>query len=118
MMMVTATVWDCCRPAVADLPSGPTFWYPQVLLAGLSAAQSGSSAIRELAFLLVLALAQHHSRLFEPVLDVVLQPLLQGCGDESREVREGLVMWDVCVCTRVHMLLADSCTHRLICSPP
>jgi hypothetical protein len=57
-----------------------------VLLAGLSAAQNSSDPIRELAFLLVLALAQHHSRLFEPVLDVVLQPLLQGCGDESREV--------------------------------
>lgn len=58
----------------------------QVLLAGLSAAQNSSESIRELAFLLVLALAQHHSALFEPVLDVVLQPLLQGCGDESREV--------------------------------
>lgn len=59
----------------------------QVLLAGLSAAQSSNEAIRELAFLLVLALAQHHVSLFEPVLDVVLQPLLQGCGDDSREVR-------------------------------
>lgn len=60
---------------------------PQVLLAGLSAAQNSSEAIRELAFLLLLALAQNHSSLFEPVLDVVVQPLLQGCGDESREVR-------------------------------
>jgi hypothetical protein len=61
----------------------------QVLLAGLSAAQNSNDTIRELAFLLVLALAQHHNGLFEPVLDVVLQPLLQGCGDESREVRNG-----------------------------
>lgn len=59
----------------------------QVLLAGLSAAQHGQEHIRELAFLLVLALAKHHSHLFEPVLDVVVQPLLQGCADESREVR-------------------------------
>jgi hypothetical protein len=62
----------------------------QVLLAGMSAVQNGSETIRELAYLLVLALAQHHSHLFEPVLEVVLQPLLQGCGDDSREVR-GLV---------------------------
>jgi chemotaxis protein histidine kinase CheA len=59
----------------------------QVLLAGMSAVQNGSETIRELAYLLVLALAQHHSHLFEPVLEVVLQPLLQGCGDDSREVR-------------------------------
>jgi hypothetical protein len=59
----------------------------QVLLAGLSAAQNSSESIRELAFLLVLSLARHQAELFEPVLDVVLQPLLQGCADESREVR-------------------------------
>lgn len=58
----------------------------QVLLAGLSAAQHNHEPIRELAFLLVLALAKHQGELFEPVLDVVLQPLLQGCADESREV--------------------------------
>jgi hypothetical protein len=58
----------------------------QVLLAGLSAAQHTHEPIRELAYLLVLALAQHHGDLFEPVLDVVLQPLLQGCADASREV--------------------------------
>lgn len=62
----------------------------QVLLAGLSAAQNSSESVRELAFLLVLSLAQHHSSLFEPLLDLVLQPLLQGCGDESREVRPGI----------------------------
>jgi hypothetical protein len=67
-------------PLHAALPS-------QVLLAGLSAAQHSSESIRELAFLLVLALARHQAELFEPVLDVVLQPLLQGCADESREVR-------------------------------
>jgi hypothetical protein len=65
---------------------------PQVLLAGLSAAQNSSESIRELAFLLVLSLARHHAELFEPVLDVVLQPLLQGCADESREVRR---IWHV-----------------------
>lgn len=58
----------------------------QVLLAGLSAAQHSQETIRELAYMLVLALAKHQSHLFEPVLDVVLQPLLQGCADESREV--------------------------------
>lgn len=60
---------------------------PQVLLAGLSAAQHSHEPVRELAFLLVLGLARHQAELFEPVLDVVLQPLLQGCADESREVR-------------------------------
>ncbi|WIA41106.1 hypothetical protein OEZ86_004736 [Tetradesmus obliquus] len=60
--------------------------FSKVLLAGLSAAQHSSESIRELAFLLVLSLARHQAELFEPVLDVVLQPLLQGCADESREV--------------------------------
>lgn len=78
-----------------------------MLLAGLSAAQNASESIRELAFLLVLALVRHHSRLFEPVLDVVLQPLLQGCGDESREVGVGVGGAHSAECWHAHL--------RLIC---
>lgn len=81
---------SCCPcPATtltSTLPSLPHITR-QVLLAGLSAAQHSSESVRELAFLLVRALAQHHASLFVPLLDVVLQPLLQGCADSSHEVR-------------------------------
>eukprot|EP00878_Enallax_costatus_P013398 GHUV01014010.1.p1 GENE.GHUV01014010.1~~GHUV01014010.1.p1 ORF type:complete len:768 (+),score=287.98 GHUV01014010.1:178-2304(+) len=60
--------------------------FSKVLMAAISATQHTQDNIRELAFMLVLALARHHGPMFEPVLDVVVQPLLQGCADESREV--------------------------------
>lgn len=66
--------------------------FSKVLLAALGCAGHAAETVRELAFLLVLALARHHGALFEPVLDVVLQPLLQGCADDSREVG-GWVGW-------------------------
>ena len=70
----------------------------QVLMAAISATQHSQDNIRELAFMLVLALAKHHGPVFEPVLDVVVQPLLQGCADESREVRFWSSCLDAAVC--------------------
>lgn len=68
----------------------------QVLMAAISATQHGQDNIRELACILVLALAKHHGPMFEPVLDVVVQPLLQGCADGSREVKTCLSNAYVC----------------------
>jgi hypothetical protein len=62
---------------------------PQVLLAALAATKHASERVREAAFALVRRLAQHQPGQFGPVLDVVVQPLLLGCADPSREVRRG-----------------------------
>ncbi len=58
----------------------------QVLLAALSASRHPGEGVRDSAFTLIRELAACHAEHFEPVLDVALQPLLQGCADPSREV--------------------------------
>jgi len=58
-----------------------------VLLAALAATKHASERIRESSFALLRQLAAHHADQFDPVLDVVVQPLLVGCADPSREVR-------------------------------
>ncbi|KIY94798.1 hypothetical protein MNEG_13164, partial [Monoraphidium neglectum] len=60
--------------------------FSKVLLAALAATKHASERVREAAFALVRRLAQHQPGQFGPVLDVVVQPLLLGCADPSREV--------------------------------
>ena len=69
------------------MPTPPTPPLPQVLLAALAATKHASERVREASFALVRQLAVHHPEQFGPVLDVVVQPLLLGCADPSREVR-------------------------------
>eukprot|EP00775_Hariotina_reticulata_P009312 gene9312-9477_t len=88
--------------------------FSKVLLAGLSTAQHTHEPIRELAYLLVLALAHHHGDLFEPVLDVVLQPLLQGCADSSREVLMAAQQaLDVLMASMPPLRCMDILSHKL-----
>jgi hypothetical protein len=58
-----------------------------VLLAALAATKHASERVREAAYGLLRQLAAHQAGHFGPVLDVVMQPLLLGCADPSREVR-------------------------------
>jgi hypothetical protein len=77
------------RGAFSSTISPPTRRAPrpaQVLLAALAATKHASDRIREAAFALVRELAAHQAGHFGPVLDVVVQPLLLGCADASREV--------------------------------
>ncbi|KAI8476813.1 MAG: clasp N terminal-domain-containing protein [Monoraphidium minutum] len=60
--------------------------FSKVLLAALAATKHASERVREAAFALVRQLALHQPGQFGPVLDVVVQPLLLGCADPSREV--------------------------------
>jgi hypothetical protein len=62
----------------------------QVLAAALPCTASADGAVREMAYVLIRSLATHQAQCFEPLLDVALQPLLQGCCDSSREVRDGV----------------------------
>ncbi|KAF8062702.1 clasp1b [Scenedesmus sp. PABB004] len=88
--------------------------FQKVLLAGLSAAQNSHEPIRELAFLLVLALARAQGELFEPVLDVVLQPLLAGCADASREVLVAAQQaLDVLMASQPPLRCVDILAHKL-----
>ncbi len=63
-----------------------------MLLAALAAAKHSRESVREMAFVLIRALAQNHAEQFEHVLDVAMQPLLMGCADSSREV--GVLLLD------------------------
>ncbi|GBF89721.1 hypothetical protein Rsub_02891 [Raphidocelis subcapitata] len=60
--------------------------FSKVLLAALAATKHASERVREAAFGLLRQLAAHQAGQFGPVLDVVMQPLLLGCADPSREV--------------------------------
>lgn len=57
-----------------------------MLLAALTATKDSAPRVREASHALLRALAGRHPRQFGPVLDVVVQPLLQGCADPSPEV--------------------------------
>lgn len=74
-----------------------------MLLAALAATKHASEHVREASFALLRELATHQAAHFDSVLDVVVQPLLLGCADSSREVGG----YDVRMC-----VLGELATHQ------